>query len=115
MRILRNILLLTFPLALAITLYSFIINGNSEVSQYRGFAYIYESMQSFNGFDYFLDVLNKVGGYGSDFVIAFNSADALNALWSLLKMIGYAFYVPVALIVSIVQIMLWFGDWFIRA
>lgn len=105
MRILRNIILLVFPIAIMVSLYGFIING-SEV-QYRGLTYIYNHFSTFPGLDTTFRAIDSIGEYATDLVEYFKEGAGLDVIIQLFKVVAVAFVLPVTVIISIIQDIVW--------
>ena len=102
MKLLRNVVLLVVPILLMVNLYRYIgYNGNLE---FKGFAYLHEYLNNFNGLTFTLEMLDKLSALNSNIesVEVVDLVTFFQAFGMYLELIGRGIAVPFMVIADIV-------------
>ena len=113
MKILRNVVLLVFPILILVNLYRYI--GYADTYTFKGFAYFHQYMSNFNALTYTLEMLDKLSVLNSE-VQSIEVVDLptfFQAFGMYFKMIGMGISVPFLVVADIVSDIIWVIKFFV--
>jgi len=108
MRILRNVLLMVFPLLIMINLYRFVFY--SDEYTFRGLSFLHENLQSFPGLDLTFKMIEELQLLGTEISnMEVNSIfDIAKLVQAIFELIGRAVGIPIIIVVNVCMNLWWF-------
>lgn len=112
MKILRNVILMVFPLLIMINLYRYFFYNTDYT--FRGFSYLHQYFSTFPGLNGTFLVIETLQNTATTFenIRVESLLDVFDAISKFFSMVGLAFSIPIMIVVDVARDIFWFISMF---